>query len=569
MYTREEAKKQALKALKKAIGKGAEISVDDLDTPPDATMGDLAFPCFTLAKQRKANPAEIATELAAKIGPSDLISGAKAVGPYVNFLFSDEAFVKGVLGEVKKMGGKYGQGTSGKGVKVVTEGGDPNTHKGFHIGHIRDGLYSAAVTRILRANGYDVTFSQYIGDAGSDVAKIVWGLQTFHADEEPAPEDRIAFLTKVYVETNTHVEENPEAAEQIKLTQQAIEKGEDPWHSLYSKTRQWSLDYFKEVFKELNVQSDLWYFESEQIEAGKEMVQKLLTDGVAKKSEGAVVVDLEDEDLGVMLILKSDGTALYATYDLALAYRKDREHGADRYIIFTDVRQSLYFKQLFATLKRAGFKKQMTHLWYEFVTLPDGAMSTRKGNVISYESLRDSMREHLVAETRSRHEDWSDKKVTQTAHALQQAAMAFMMLRQDPESIITFDMKEAMSFEGFTAPYILYTVARIESIKKKAKVKRPKLDPTLLTHEKEQLLVRQLALYPDVVQKVGKSFKVSGLAVYAFELAKLFNEYYHDVHITTDEEKARVQARVALIEAVRQTLENAMDLLGINVLDEM
>jgi arginyl-tRNA synthetase len=567
MYAFHQSKQEAVTALKKAIGKGSNIGIDDLSVPPDSDKGDIAFPCFILAKKQKANPVEIARELAAKIGPTEMIGKVEAVGPYVNFHLSDTAFTKAVLGEISEMGEKYGQGTSGNGVKVMTEGGDPNTHKEFHIGHIRDALYSSTLTRLLKANGYDVTFAQYIGDAGSDVAKIVWGISKFHDGEEWSEDERVKKLGQTYVESTQYLEDHPESKEEIKVVQQAIEDGEDPWHSLWKETRQWSLDYFKGIFKELNVDSDLWYFESEMIHPGKEMVQKLLTDGHAKKSDGAVIIDLKEQDLDVLVVLKSDGTALYATYDLALAFRKDKEFGADRYIIFTDVRQSFYFQQLFATLKKAGFKKKLKHLSYDLVRLPEGTMSSRKGTIVMYEPLRDQMREHLAAETRSRHEDWSDIQIEQTATVLQHAAMSFMMLRQDPQSIITFDMKEAMSFEGFTGPYILYTIARIERLQEKAPSKG-EINVDLLKHPLERQLIRKMSEYPGVVARAGANYNVASVAVWAFEMAKMFSEYYHEVRII-EEDIDQTATRVGLAQAVAQTLTLAMNLLGIDTLKEM
>lgn len=567
MYALHQAKLEALTALKKAIGKWAHVGIDGLAAPPEPGMGDLAFPCFILAKKQKGNPAEIASELAAKIGPTDLIAKAEAVGPYVNFRLNDAAFTQAVLGDVAKLDKDYGQGTSGKGVKVVLEGAQPNTHKEFHIGHIRNAVYPVSVQRVLEASGYDVTFAVYIGDIGAHVAKALWGLQKFHNGEKFSKESRAKKLGEIYTEATSYVENHEEAKKEIADVQQKLEAGEEPWHTLWKETREWSLESFREIFKELKVEPDVWYFESEVEELGKKLVSKMLTDGIAKKSEGAPVVDLSDEDLGVFLILKSDGSSLYATKDLALAFEKDKTYDADRYLYVVDVRQSFYFQQLFATLKRLGFKKQLTHLSYDMVNLPEGTMSSRAGNIVTYEFLRDTMREHLEAETRSRHEDWSDKQVKKTAAVLQHAAMTFMMLRQDPQSIITFDIDEAMSFDGFTGPYILYTIARIERVQEKADNKG-KVKVAKLNHPLEQQLIRKIAEYPDVVARAASVYNVSVIAAWAFETAKVFSEYYHQVRII-DEDPDQTASRVGLSQAVAHVLTLAMGLLGIEVLKEM
>ena len=568
MYARQEAVNEAVMALKKAIGKRFTVTPDMIDSPPDPELGDLAFPCFELAKGEKRNPVEIATELAAKIGPTELIEKISAAGPYVNFAINNKVFSDRVINEVLKAKGKYGDSILGKDRKVLVEYAQPNTHKEFHIGHTRNALLGQSVVNVLRANGYDVVPTSYIGDSGADVAKAVWGYQKFIGDEEVAAQDRVAKMQEAYQKATAYVEEHEEAKEEIAQVLAAMEAQEDPWHSLWKKTRQWSLDAFKEVFAQLHVAPEAWYFESEFDGPGKELVKKLLTDGLAKKSEGATVIDLEEEDLGIFLVLKSDGTPLYSTWDLALAQKKEADHAPDRQIFVVDVRQSLHFKQVFATLKRMGFTEQLEHLSYEFVTLPEGAMSSRTGNTVTYRQLRNEMESVLREETATRHEDWDEKKVAATAQKIAGAGLAFMMLRQDPNSVITFDLKEAMSVDGFTGPYILYTIARIESVKKKTKVK-PKLNVDLLTHEGEAELVRALAEFPRVVERAGKQFHVSAIAQWAFDTAKLFAEYYHEVHILDDEDKHATAARLALIEAVQLTLTRALQLLTIEPVKEM
>lgn len=568
MYAKQQAVQEAVTALKKAIGKSFTVTPDMIDAPPSKEMGDLAFPCFELAKGQNRNPAELATELAAKIGPNNFIEKAQAAGPYVNFYLADTPFSEQVLKEISVAKEKYGHSTSGEGKSVLIDYANPNTHKEFHVGHVRNVVFGQSIVNVLRANGYKVIPASYIGDSGADVGKAVWGFEKFVGDTGIAEEMRVRKMTDAYAQASAYVEEHPEAKEEIAEVTRAIEEGEDPWFKLWKTTRQWSIDAFKEIFAELNVAPEVWYFESELEAPGKALVKKMLTDGIAEKSEGATVVNLEDEDLGVFLVLKSDGSALYSTWDLALAYRKEEEFHPDRQIFVVDVRQSLHFKQLFATLKRMGFSEQMVHIPYDFVKLPEGAMSSRKGNVVTYGALKEKMTDALKKETAKRREEWDEKKVQDVAHKLAIASIQFTMLRQDPETQITFDIEEALSFEGFTAPYILYTIARIASIKRQTKVK-PKADASKLTHENERALIRQLADFPEAVQRAGKSFQVSAIAAWAFETAKLFAEYYHQVRILDEKEAEFTPARLALCDAVKSSLENAMSLLGIETLEEM
>lgn len=568
MYTKDTAKKEALTALKKALGKTFSVNADMLVTPPNLALGDLAFGCFALAKGQGRNPAEIATELAAKIAPTSLIVKITSAGPYVNFAFNDATFARSVLTDVATKKKRYGHGVTGKGKKVLVEYAQPNTHKEFHIGHIRSSLYGQSVVNLVRANGYETIAASYIGDIGAHVAKAIWGFKKFFGDATIAKADRARTLGEAYTQATQYADEHAEVKEEFADVQRKLEAEEEPWFSLWRETREWSLESFRMIFKELGVVPDVWYYESDVEQPGKELVKKMLTDGIAKKSQGATIVDLEDEKLGVFLALKTDGSSLYATKDLALAYRKEKDYAPDRQIFVIDVRQSLYMKQLFATLKRMQFQPELVHLGFEVVTLPDGAMSSRKGNIVKYEDLRDTLVAKITEETTARHADWKPKKIAQNATAIAMAGMKFMMLRQDPATQITFDMDEALSVEGFTGPYVLYTVARINSIEAKADMP-PLLLGEKLTHPIERAMLRKIADYPGDVTKAGQSFNVALIAQEAFALAKLFAEYYHEVRILEDEDKQRLAARLALLYAVRQTLMNACALLGLDTVKEM
>lgn len=561
-------KKEAFTALKKAIGKGFTLTIDMIVPAPKPELGDLSFPCFALAKGMGRNPAEIATELAAKIGPTTMIRRIVATGPYVNFFVDPVAYGNAVLSDVLKGKKRYGKGTTGKGKKVLVEYAQPNTHKEFHVGHLRNAIYGQSIVNLNEANGYEVVPAAYIGDIGAHVAKAIWGFDKFYADQTIAKEDRAAVLGDAYTRATQFVDEHPEAKEEIFAIQRKLEAEEQPWFGLWRETREWSLADFRLVFDELGVKPDVWYFESEVEKPGKELVNTMLVQGLAKKSEGATIVDLEEENLGAFLILKTDGSSLYATKDLALALQKERDYSPDRQIFVIDVRQSLYMKQLFATLKRLGFHHELQHLGYEMVTLPDGAMSSRKGNIIRYTELRDAMMESLADSTKLRHADWKEKKIKANALTLTLSGIKFMMLRQDPGKVIVFDMQEAMSTDGFSGPYMLYTIARIQSLMTKTSL-IPKPNAALLSNTSEIILMKLLAQYPDIVQQAGTESRPSVVCQYAFDVAQTFSHYYAEVRILDGEDQDAIGARLALVAAVDQVLRNAMDILGIDVVKEM
>ncbi len=564
-----DAKQQILKELKSAIGKEYSPELKELLSPPDLTMGDIAFPCFVLAKAFKKAPNEIAIELAAKIGPKQFVKKVKADGPYVNFVLSEEVFGAAVLEEVRKEKGNYGKVKEKKEKRIMVEFAQPNTHKSLHVGHLRNFLVGQMVSDVLKANAYEVIPTSYINDLGRHVAQSIWCMKKFHKDEEVPKETRVQYLADVYAQGAKKSKDNKKAEKEISEIFQNLEEMQGDDLPLWKETRKWSIDYFKSVFKELGMEIDAYYFESELLEETRAIIEALKEKGIAEESEGALIVRLEEENLGVFVLVRSDGTLLYTAKDLALAMKKDRDYNLHRSLYVIDARQALAMKQAFTTLAKNGFEKELEHISYEFVTTPEGAMASRTGNVIRYEDLRDEMLAFAKAETAKRHEDWSDEQVEAVAHKIAFAALRFGMLKQDLDKKIVFDMKEALSFEGFTGPYLLYTYARAQIIVKKAgKVKKIKTVSALTTQVEHELLV-QLAQFPEVVFKTGKTLQLSAIAQYVFSLAQTFAEFYHAVPVLQEENETVRMERLSLVQATMQVLENGLALMGIEVVEEM
>lgn len=572
MHTLQKAKQQILQDLKRTIGSGFVPDVSDLTVPPDAKMGDVAFACFSLSKKMKKNPAELAQEIAAKIGPKGYVASVRALGPYVNFTFSNHTFGQDVLEEISEKDAAYGLFETGKGKRVMIEYANLNTHKDVHIGHLRNLFVGQMAVNLFRANGYEVIPTAYINDLGAHVAKSVWAIMALHGDTSVgaglAPAERIPFLRDVYIEATKYVEDHPNAKEQISTVFKHLEDQKGDEVALWKKTRTWSLDYLKKVYKELNIGIEEWYFESALIKKTKKEIEKLIKRGIVKLSDGAWIVDLTDQNLGVNLFVKSDGTLLYNAKDIGLALKKEEDYHALRSIYVVDARQSHAMQQLFATLKLMGFEKELTHLSYDFVTLKDGAMSSRKGNDIRFEELRDKMIACAKRETSKRHADWKQKKIDAAAQAITYAAMRFSMLKQDMEKPIVFDLEESLVFEGFTGPSVLYTLARIESLLKKAPAFKKSQGGEKLTSSVEHKLLILLSTYPDLVFSCVQSLELSRIAQYLFELSQTFASFYAEMPILkADPELA--YARLTLAKSVARVLKNGLELMGIKPVEEM
>ena len=568
MYTQFKAKQECYRILKKALGKTYPLSLDQLISPPKPEFGDLSFPVFALAKGLGRNPAEIATELAAKCGRGGLVASTKAIGPYLNFIYDNQTLTEQVLAEVRRQKARYGKQNTGAGKRVLIEYANLNTHKEVHLGHLRNLSYGLAMTNILATNGYQVIPVSYINDLGANVAKCLWSIQKFYPDFIPAPTERLNFLGRAYTEASQLLKADPTLQPEVSAIQKALEDGTGPWWELWKTTWQWSVDNLQEVFADFGLTLDKVYFEHELIASAQTIVSRMLTEGIAVKSEGAVIVDLTAESAGINLLRKTDNTLLYNAKDLALAYQKQEDYHPDRSFYVVDNRQSLALTQLFLTLRHLGFNQDLVHLSYDFVTLPEGAMSSRLGTIVRWTDLETELLSDIKAKVAAHHPEWSPKKIVTTAKKLTLASIKFFMLRQTQAKPIVFDLSEATAYEGFSGPYVMYALVRISSILTKSTL-APESNPNLLVHPLEHSLIRIIAQFPDLVAASALKADPSLLAHFAFTLAQQFGRYYEEVPIIGDSNPTLEGARLDLLRAIHITLTNALQCLGIETIKQM
>lgn len=560
-------KKEILEAVKKAVDIDIDVNQLEITRPPEANMGDFAVPCFYLTKLLRISPNQIALELKNKIRPHGIIKSVQNLGPYLNFFVDQKVLAQKVIKEVEKNGAKYGSKKSDS-TKVMLEYSGPNTHKEFHIGHLRNNVLGISLVNLLKFSGKKVIPVNYIGDIGSHVAKCLWAYDKFHKNEE-LPENKGKYLGAIYTEAVQKIEADEALAKETAEVQKKLEAGDKYWNKLWKQTRQWSLDELNDIYKTIGAKFDKIFYESEVEKPGKKIVEDLLEKGIAKKSEGAVIIDLEKYNLKQFLLLKSDGSSLYSTKELALAKLKFEKYKIDESYMVVDTRQSFYFQQFFKTLEIMGFDKKVAHIGYEFVTLKDGAMASRKGNVVPFEDFFDEVVRQVSEETRKRHADWEEKEVKETSIKVALAAIKFYMLRVGNNSIITFDLDEAKSYDGFTGPYLQYTISRINSIMNKPEAKVSKSpDFSRLAETLEKDLLIEIARFPEVIAEATKEFEPSILAKYLFDLSKTFSSYYQAVPILASAEDVRAD-RLSLVLAVKQTLSNGLNLLGIEAPERM
>ncbi|MFC2174297.1 arginine--tRNA ligase [archaeon] len=538
-----ELKREAAKVLSEATGK--TVTVESLSPAPKPEMG---FFSSRVAFELGGNPAEKAKEVAAKI-KSPLFT-AKAIGPYVNF-FPSEDYSKQLAEKILAERDAYGKGEKKK-EKVMVEYSQPNTHKAFHIGHIRGTSLGYSLAEIMEHAGYEVVKANYQGDVGAHIAKCLWAMQKFHAGEEP-PAAKGKWLAEIYREANQKLKDNPDYEEEVKAVFHKMFFDKDPeLTKLWQETRQWSLDEFEGIYKEMGVSFDVNFFESQVENEGVKIVNKMLADGLAKKDDGAIIIDLDK--LGVFLLLRSDGTPLYSTKDIELAAKKFKEYKVDKSIYVTGSEQKHYFQQLFKALEVMGFEqaKKCVHIPFELVMLPEGKMQTREGTVIFYEDFAKEAKDRALKEVQAKNPDLEDKEGV--ARAVGIGAIKYSMLKVSNTKTIVFDWEKALSFEGETAPYIQYANVRCHSILEKAG-KKGKAG-TVNAPE----LIYELSRFDDVVAEAAKEYSPHVLALYAYSLADAFSGFYTKQQVIGSDDE---DALLALVEAASVVLENTLRLLGI------
>lgn len=559
--------------LKQKITQELKLERAAFSYPPNSSLGDLSLACFELAKTQKKNPVELTGELAVKFGQQNKLkkyfAEVKAAGPYLNFYINPEYLANRVVNGIKKNKKDYGSNQLGKKSRIMIEFSNGNTHKEYHVGHLRNISYGDAVTRLLDANGYESIPVSYINDFGIFTAKTLWNWEQ-NKEYETSSEAKGYLLGKCYSEASQKLADHPEYKEEVSNIMKAIESRQGKYYELWEKTRNWSIEYYDSIYHELGIKFDHTFYESEYIDAGLELVKELVASGQLVKSEGAIIANLEQYGLSVLPIIRTDGTALYPVADLALTQAKFKNYNIKESVYVVDIRQSLYFQQLAKIFEILGYQQKIKHLSYDFVTLPEGMMSSRTGNIITYEELKNKIWEKLIAETKKRHEDWVGDRIKHVAWSLTVSTIKFEMLKVSADKTIVFDIDNALRFDGYTACYLQYGYARLKSIVRKEPVRifGRGADLNQLKEIKEKELLMKLAGYPEIVKAAGEKYNPSEIAKYLFELVQMFNDYYHEITILKAEPKIR-RARLALIKAIAQVLNNGFNILGLKVIEEM
>ena len=550
-----------VRLLVKETGLGKDAIEKIVEVPPDPKLGDFSFPCFRISK----DPVKEAQRLAERIKLSSDVERVEVKGPYLNFFLRHESIAESVLSAVKKGYGVHRVPRK----KIVVEYCGPNTNKPLHLGHLRNMSLGNAMCRLLAFSGHDVHQVNIVNDRGVHICQSMLAYQRWGNGKKPDKKGD-HFVGDYYVLFAKELQKNPGLNQDVQQMLLLWEQKDKEVRALWKKMNGWVLSGFAETYQRFGISFEKEYFESEYYEKGKTVVEEGVRKGIFVQSEKGILVPLKKYGLSDKIVLRADGTSIYITQDMYLAQKRYDDFHFDQLIYVVASEQNLHFKQLFAILEMLGraFAKHLYHLSYGLVNLPSGRMKSREGTVVDADDIMDAVVGLAAHEIETRYPDLSDIEKKKRAELIGLGALKFFLLKTDPVRDMVYDPAESIRFDGETGPYLQYTHARACSLLEKAKYRKAACDYSLLGGVHEQAVIKLLADFPARVGESSTQYGPHILCHYLLALAQAFNEFYHSCPVIGDD-KHLMQARLVLVDSVRQVLDTGLGLLGIAALEEM
>jgi arginyl-tRNA synthetase len=581
--------------VKEAVQKlfQAELPSVEFQSTRKEFAGDITVVVFPMLRVVKGNPVVIGEQIGKYLKSNlDLVKDFNVVKGFLNVEIDDSYYLD-FLNAIKDKG-NYGFVDRLDEGAVMVEYSSPNTNKPLHLGHVRNVLLGYSVSEILKASGIKVYKTQIINDRGIHICKSMLAWQRFGKGETPQTTglkgDKLvgnyyvefdkAFKAEVSELVNEgQSEDDAKKNAPILLEAQEMlrkwEAGDEEVVELWKTMNQWVYDGFEATYKAIGVDFDGYYYESDTYLLGKEFIAEGLKTGVFfKKEDGSVWCDLTEDGLDEKIVLRSDGTAVYMTQDIGTAIQRLKDYPDVRGMVYTvGNEQDYHFKVLFLILKKLGFEwaKNLYHLSYGMVDLPSGKMKSREGTVVDADDLIQEMADtsEEISKELGKLDDYNEDEKKALYKTIGLGALKYFILKVDPKKRILFDPKESIDFQGNTGPFIQYTYARIQSILRKSKNSENKEVLDISLHEKEKQLLKQLELFPEVIQNAAIQHSPALIANYTYDLVKDFNSFYQNVSILGADSDKEKTFRVALSRTVGQTIKNAFSILGIDVPERM
>lgn len=552
-----EIKKLIAAAVSEAEGLSAGDIEAMLEYPPDSAMGDIALPCFKLSKTLRKSPVMIASELKEKLALPE-IGRIESVGGYLNFYVSPNYYAEELIPEILSEKGEYGKSTMGAGKTVVLDYSAPNICKPFHIGHFASTVIGHSLKKLHEFCGYKCVGVNHLGDWGTQFGKQItayklWGdraaVEKFGVDE----------LVRLYVKFHEEAEKDPSLNDRARAEFAKLEEGDPENTELWKWFVKISLDECNKTYKRLGIDFDSYAGESFYTDKMQEQVDLLREKGLLKIDNGASIVDLSEYNMPPCLILKSDGSTLYPTRDIAAAVYRDRTYHFDKCIYVTAYQQCLHFKQWFKVVELMGydFADKLVHVPYGMVSIDGAKLATRTGNVILIRDLLSAAVDKVTDVINEKNPSLENKE--QTAEAVGIGAVIFHYLLNNRIKDVNFVMEDALSFDGNTGPYAQYTYARTCSILEKAG--EVTVDGIRITEPAESALCKVLSQFGEAVLSAVADYEPSDVTRYILDVCTAFNRFYHDCPILSADDETARKSRVALTQATNYVLGNALPLI--------
>lgn len=543
-----------------------EEIIDLIEIPPNKDMGDYAFPCFKLAKVYKKSPNMIAEELSNKIETNDEISKVINIGGYVNFFVNKSSLAKKVIENVFSQKENYGKSNFGEGKTVVIDFSSPNIAKPFHIGHIRSTVIGNSLHKIYSSQGYKTERINHLGDYGTQFGKLIVAFKKW-GNKEEVEKNPIKELLKLYVMFHDEAEKHPELEDEARAWFTKLENNDKEAKDLWQWFRDESLKEFSRVYDLLDIEFDSYAGESFYSDKMDKVIEKIKEKGLLKQSQGTNIVDLEEFNMPPALITKNDGSTLYMTRDLAAAIYRKETYDFEKCIYVVGSQQSLHFQQLFKVLELMGFEGNMVHTPFGMVSLEEGTMSTRKGRVVFLEDVLKQAIEKTKETMISKNPN--AQNVDEISKVVGVGAVVFQELSNSRIKDYTFSWERTLSFDGETGPYVQYTHARCCSVLRKSEEEiTSNINYDLLNDEDSIEVLKIIDSFNKNILNALRKNEPHIITRFVLDLAQAFNKFYHDNPILVKDLEVR-KARLALVSATRQTLENALALLGMKAPEKM
>ena len=539
-----------------------------IEVPPNKDMGDFAFPCFKLAKVFRKAPNMIAAELSEKIEAKGVISNVTPLGGYINFFVNKSQLAETVIKDVLTKKEKYGHSDLGKDKTIVIDFSSPNIAKPFHIGHIRTTVIGNALYKIYDSQGYNTVRINHLGDYGTQFGKLIVAFKLW-GNKEAVEANPIPELLKLYIQFHDEAEKHPEMEDEARAWFTKLENGDKEAKELWQWFRDESLKEFARVYDLLDIEFDSYNGESFYSDKMDRVIDIIKDKGLLQESQGTNIVDLEEYNMPPALITKNDGSTLYMTRDLAAALYRKENYDFEKCIYVVGSQQSLHFQQLFKVLELVGFEwaKDMVHVPFGMVALEEGTMSTRKGRVVFLEDVLkqaiEKTKETMLAKNPNA------LNVDEIAKQVGVGAVVFQELSNSRIKDYTFSWSRTLSFEGETGPYVQYTHARCCAVLRKAEEEvTTDINYELLNDVDSAEVLKVIASFNKTILNAMRKNEPHIITRFVLDLAQAFNKFYHDNSILVEDAELR-KARLALVCATRQALENGLKLLGMHAPERM